>query len=146
MKVENPFGNLLNKIDSKNAKPGKTDTKGVSFSKVLEDAKGTKAEAAGAVSAPGWISSSLDLNMIQKQAISRGEDTLTLLNHLASLLDRPTETSAIKEVANALDSSSNNLQALKEKLDVTDPLRKVIDQIAVLSVVEKIKITRGDYT
>ena len=146
MKVENPFGALINQVSSKNSSAEKTKEPGSSFSEILENAKGERPQDIGSTGAPGSIISQVDLSDAQKQAISRGEDTLTLLNHLASLLERPSGRTSMDSVAGALDTSSRELQALKEQLDTSDPLRKAIDQIAILSVVEKIKITRGDYT
>ncbi len=146
MKVENPFGALINKVSSKNSGAEKTKESGATFSQILENAQGERPQELGSTLAPGSIISQVDLNDAQKQAISRGEDTLTLLNHLAGLLERPSGRTSMESVAGALDTSSRELQALKEQLDTSDPLRKTIDQIAILSVVEKIKITRGDYT
>ncbi len=146
MKVENPFGTLINRVSSKNSSAEKTKESGSSFSEILENAKGKKPQDIGSTAAPGSIISQVNLSDAQKQAISRGEDTLTLLNHLAGLLEKPSGRTSMESVAGALDTSSRELQALKERLYGGDPLRKAIDQIAILSVVEKIKITRGDYT
>ncbi len=146
MKVENPFGVLINKVSSKNSSSEETKESVATFSQILENAKGKRPQDIGSTAAPGSIISQVDLNDAQKQAISKGEDTLTLLNHLAGLLERPSGRTSMESVAGALDTSSRELQALKEQLDTSDPLRKTIDQIAILSVVEKIKITRGDYT
>jgi len=147
MKVENPFGGLITQVSSKNSSAEKTKEPGSSFSEVLENAKGEKSQDIGFTIAPGSIDiAQVNFSDAQKQAIYRGEDTLTLLNHLAGLLERPSGRTSMESVAGALDTSSRELQVLKEQLDGSDPLRKTIDQIAILSVVEKIKITRGDYT
>ena len=147
MKVENPFGSLLDQIVSKKPGAEKADTNNKSFSEILEKAKGPgPTEGKSPLATPGEIVSQMELTTVQKKALSRGEETLTLLGHLASLLEKSADSSSLESIAGALDSSSSELLAIKTKLEQGDPLTKTIDEIAVLSMVEKIKITRGDYT
>ncbi len=146
MKVENPFGTQLNKAVSTNSQSGKPDSTGTKFSEILENTRNGKAgEAASSAPTSNYINA-LDFNQVQKDAISRSEEALSLLNHLAGLLDGAASPSSIESMAGALDSSSKELLSIKEGLEQGDPLRQTIDQIAVLSTVEKIKITRGDYS
>ncbi len=146
MKVDNPYGALINSVASGNSKTGKNKESLSSFSEILENTKSDKHRVAGATSSLDSIASQVNLSTVQRNAISRGEATLTLLNHLAGLLEKSSGSTSIESVASALDSSSNELMAMKNKLHSGDPLRKTLDQIAILSVVEKIKITRGDYS
>ncbi len=146
MKVENPFGSLINQVEAKKTTTQKADGTRASFSEILEGAKATKAHETKPLSAPGELTSPMGLSDVQKNAISRSEETLTILNHLAGLLEKDPNSSSMQSLVGALDSSSNELMALDSKLDPNDPLRNTINEINILSVVEKIKITRGDYT
>ena len=147
MKVENPFGTLFDQIASKKSGAEKADTNRKNFSEILEKAKGPDpTEGKSPLAAPGEIVSKMELTSVQKKALSRGEETLTLLGHLAGLLEKSADSSSLESIAGALDSNSSELLALKTKLEQGDPLAKTIDEITVLSMVEKIKITRGDYT
>ncbi len=146
MKVENPLGTLLEQVASKKSGAKNSDAKGSSFSEILEKVQDSNPRPLNSVGTPGEIVSQMELTTAQKQVLSRGEETLTLLGHLASLLEKPVNSSSMESMASALDSSSNALLALKAELEQGDPLAKTVDEIAILSMVEKIKITRGDYT
>ncbi len=89
----------------------------------------------------------IGLTPIQEQAISKGEEVLDLLNHLTKLYNEVDRSNlSLDSVANALSSKVEELDKIKDQLEASDPLKKTIEEIGILSVVEKIKITRGDYS
>ncbi|NPA95595.1 MAG: hypothetical protein GXO58_09245 [Thermodesulfobacteria bacterium] len=147
MKVDKPFGTEFNQAVSKNTQSQKMDRAQANFSEILESARNIQENRADISISNSQLFNSMDFSPAQKDAISRSEEALTLLNHLADLLDGSTGSiSSVDSAVSALDSNTEELLSLKENLEQGDPLRQTIDEIAVLTTVEKIKITRGDYS
>lgn len=147
MKVDKPFGTELNQAVSKNTQSRKMDRAQTNFSEILESARNIQENRADISISNSQLFSSMDFSPVQKDAISRSEEALTLLNHVADLLDGSTGSiSSVDSAVSALDSNTKELLSIKENLEQGDPLRQTIDEIAVLTTVEKIKITRGDYS
>ncbi len=99
------------------------------------------------ISPPSHIFDRIRLTPVQEQAISKGEEVLKLLNHLSKLYNEvDVSESSFDSVASALSSNVEELKEIKSQLDANDPLKNTLEEIGILGMVEKIKITRGDYT
>ncbi len=148
MKIYNPhFIQQKEQTGQEKTEPQKTQ-RGESFLDILKAASTKKSEEIKGTTPVGLtFPKDLGLTALQKSAISKGEETLGLLNHLAGLFTKEDSSkSALDSIANALSHNIDELKELKKGLDSNDPLRNTLDEIEIISMVEKIKITRGDYT
>ncbi len=148
MKIYDPyFIQQKEQTGQKKTEPQKTQ-RGESFLDILKATATKKSDGIkGATPVGPTFPQNLGLTDLQKSAISKGQETLGLLNHLAGLFTKnDSSKSALDSIANALSHNIDELKELKEGLDSNDPLRNTLDEIEIISMVEKIKITRGDYT
>jgi len=53
--------------------------------------------------------------------------------------------SATRSAVEAITSRLDELRLMRDGLDASDPLRQTLNEIGTVSVVEQVKITRGDY-
>ena len=126
----------------------KEEPAGPSFSEILENASASKAAAgrSAAVSTFDALGQMETLNPAQKDALAKGEEILGLLSHLGKLLESSEASdSAARSAAEAISGRIDELRVLREGLDASDPLRDTLNEIGTLSIVEHVKIVRGDY-
>ena len=147
MKIFNPGIYQLNGNSPASEDQKKENVTGSSFSEILENASSAKA-GAGTAAACGL--DALDrmetLNPSQKDALAKGEEILSLLGHLGKVLgSSELSDSAVKSAAEAMSDRLDELRLLRNSLDASDPLRDTLNEIGTLSIVEQVKITRGDY-
>jgi hypothetical protein len=147
MKILNPGIYQLNGKSPASEDHKKEAAAGPSFSEILENASavkaGTAAAAAGRLDSFGQIET---LNPSQKDALAKGEEILGLLGHLGKVLGASElSDSTAKSVAEAMSHRVDELKLLRDSLDGSDPLRDALNEIGTLSIVEQVKITRGDY-
>jgi hypothetical protein len=141
--------------------PAKKDTRGAidtPFSTYME--KQLAKDQQGKVSQANQISSTgsfidpltattpLDLaqTTAQANAISLGNNTLGVLEHLSSLLAAPdTGSNTLNPLADALSRHIEDIKNARNSLAQNDPLRDTLDTIGAVSAVEVAKIKNGDY-
>lgn len=147
MKIFNPDIYQLKGNSPASEDQKKEAVTGPSFSEILKNASAAKAgtgtEAARGLDSFGQIEV---LNPAQKNALAKGEEILGLLGHMEKVLDSSElSDAAVKSGAEALSGRLNELKLLRDSLDASDPLRDILNEIGTLSIVEQVKITRGDY-
>jgi hypothetical protein len=147
MKIFNPNIQLEKADVSKKLKgKGHNAPNGMSFPELLKSSSALKSHS---VQRPMESTHTVEIEAlapIQKEAASKGEETLSLLNRLVTILEtQDMSDSSARSVADALSNNIEDIKLLKGRLDASDPLRKTLDEIGVVSLVEYIKITRGDY-
>lgn len=82
----------------------------------------------------------------QTNAISLGNDTLEVLEHLSSLLSTPNVGSnTLGPLADTLSRQIEDIKDARNGLAPNDPLRDTLDAIGAISAVEVAKIKNGDY-
>ncbi len=147
MKVIYPAIHQLNGVPSNSEGQKKKGASGTSFSEILE--KTSEDQAPGSAAAPaasGLFSQMETLNPAQKEAIAKAEEILGLLGHLGKMLESSEMSgSAARSAADAISGRISELRLMRDGLDASDPLRETLNEIGALSIVEQVKITRGDY-
>lgn len=82
----------------------------------------------------------------QSQGIQAAESTLNLLEEYQKAMGNPNRTlKEIDPLVQALMEKINANQEIAQKLAPTDPLRRILREIEILSAVETQKFNRGDY-
>lgn len=82
----------------------------------------------------------------QADAISLGNSTLGVLEHLSSLLAAPgTDNNILNPLADTLSRQIEDIKNARDSLAQNDPLRDILDAIGAVSAVEVAKIKNGDY-
>ncbi len=119
-------------------RPKAEETQGFNFQRLLTEASqrlnGTKpidlTESAG----------------VRFQCLQAGENTLSTLEQYQERLASPeTPLKKIDPIVQALTNEVNELNQLSERLPPADPLRKILEQIGIISTVEIEKFRRGEY-
>ena len=146
---------------SKTNGPVKKDTKGAidtPFSAYME--KQLAKDQQGSISPANQVSSTAPfidpltaatpLGVVQTpaqaDAISVGDNTLGILEHLSSLLATPgTGSHTLKPLADTLSKQIEDIKNARNSLAQNDPLRNTLDAIGAVSAVEVAKIKNGDY-
>ena len=147
MKIFNPGIYELNGKSPASEDNKKENITGPSFSEILENVSapeaGSETAEASRLDPFGRIET---LNPSQKDALAKGEEILGLLGHLGKVLDSSElSDSAARSAAEAISDRVDELRLLRNSLDGSDPLRDTLNEIGTLSIVEQVKITRGDY-
>ncbi|MGQ9498918.1 MAG: hypothetical protein ACUVQ6_00820 [Dissulfurimicrobium sp.] len=96
------------------------------------------------------LTATMPLDMVQTtaqaNAISLGNNTLGVLEHLSSLLATPgTGSNTLNSLAEALSRQIEDIKNARNSLAQNDPLRDILDAIGAVSAVEIAKIKNGDY-
>ncbi len=84
---------------------------------------------------------------LQTEAMTIGEQALSLIEHLYTRLDNhETSQGLLDTIASGLSDQVERLRAIRDSLEEGDPLKQMIEQIGILSAVESAKINRGNYS
>ncbi len=147
MKIINPAVYQVKGVSSSAEEVKKEGASGTSFSEILESAASNHgAEKTVAASGSKPLDQAETLTPVQKEALAKGEEVLGLLGHICSQLESsPISGVAARSAADAISSRVNELRLMRDSLDASDPLRDTLDEIGTISIVEQVKITRGDY-
>jgi hypothetical protein len=147
MKIINPAFYQLKGVSPSTEDRKKEGASGPSFSEILENSSVKQsAHEPSAVAGSRPLGQVETLNPAQKEALAKGEEILGLLGHLGKMLEASDMSgSTARSAADALSSRVNELRLMRDNLDASDPLRDTLDEIGTISIVEQVKITRGDY-
>ncbi len=146
MKIQDLFPKITE--SSNNTRQSKEQGEKVtkSFANILQETASSPSKDACPVVSGAPLIDTSNLTPAQDAALTVGHQTLDLLNHYESLLTNMNfSQDGMKPLSHALATQSDQLGNLRNELDKDDPLRDTIERIRVLSMVESIKLDRGDY-
>lgn len=149
MKI-NTFYPGVDGSQKKNRQDGVSDkTSALDFADLLNQA--ARVEDGVDASAPVTDSVSMietgGLTPAQSNALSMGETTLDLIEHLGDMLkENESGQGSMDSLAEALKGQVGMLLDGRDNLDVSDPLRKTINEIGILAAVQGSRISRGEYS
>ncbi len=159
MDVKEIKGGTLASVATKKGK--NEDLNGFDFQKMLQEAQSNTQEAGQAASAgaagvaeiPG--ESVLPVNLLdgvkesfplRSQGVEATEKTLNLLEEYQRAIDNPRVTlREIHPLVQSLAEETRGLNQSVEKLSPSDPLKKIMTEVGILSSIEVGKFNRGDY-
>ena len=159
MDVKEIKGGTLASVATKKGK--NEDLNGFDFQKMLQEAQSNTQEAGQAASAgaagvaeiPG--ESVLPVNLLdgvkessplRTQGIEATEKTLNLLEEYQRAIENPRVTlREIHPLVQSLAEETRGLNQSVEKLSPSDPLKKIMTEVGILSSIEVGKFNRGDY-
>ena len=87
-----------------------------------------------------------DISQIRSQGIQASEDALKILEEYQKIIgDNKMPFKRIDQLIQSLSQEVHRLGILSEKLSPSDPLKKILTELGIVSSVEIEKYHRGDY-
>jgi len=87
-----------------------------------------------------------EVPQVRSQGIQAAENALSLLERYQEAIADPRMTlKKVDPLVQSLSQNVNDLISLSDKLPASDPLRKIISEIGIVSMVEVQKFNAGDY-
>jgi hypothetical protein len=142
-------------------KGDKTEASEVDFQQFLNDARARRAEGHQTtppvspglevenLSAPpvlGDPSENMEMNQIRSMGIKATEDILGMLEQYQKAIGNPEMSlRQIESLARSLSQGVSRLETVAEKVASSDPLRKIMTDVGIVSTVEIEKFNRGEY-
>jgi len=144
---------------------GTSETSQLDFQKLLQEAKiNNKVESlpatsplskevseipsdpAQAVRALNILAGQSEASQVRSQGIKAAENALSLLEKYQEAIADPQMTlKKVDPLVQSLSQNVNDLNSLSDKLPASDPLRKIINEIGIVSMVEVQKFNAGEY-
>jgi hypothetical protein len=144
---------------------GTSETSQLEFQKLLQEAKiKNKVESLSATSplskevseipsdpalavrALNILAGQPEVPQVRSQGIEAAEKALTLLERYQEAIADPQMTlKKVDPLVQSLSQNVNDLISLSDKLPASDPLRKIISEIGIVSMVEVQKFNAGEY-
>ncbi len=147
MKIPGHIPNVSEKMDHSVQNRQRNGETQKSFSSILSEATTPEVQSPKPVMPGMPVAEPVHLKPVQDSALAVGQQVLDLLDHLSTLLNDPDFSQGkAKPLAEAISGQVDQLNMVRNELDKDDPLRETIDRIRVLSLVESIKLSRGDYS
>ena len=159
MDVKEIKGGTLASLAAKERK--KEELNGFDFQKMLQEAQsniqeaGRSAPAAAAGGAEMQGTSVFPVNLLEgvkdspplrSQEVQAAEKTLNLLEEYQRAIDNPRVTlREIHPLVQSLAEEARGLSQWVEKLPPSDPLKKIMTEVGILSSIEVGRFNRGDY-
>lgn len=148
MKIRDIFGNPI--ISTSKTKTDKTDD-AVSFSEVLaatEENKNiaTAADPTGLDSVFGIEQTLMIVPDLKSQGMAKGEDLISILERYCEALADPSKS--LRDLGHdieSLEGTLNELLPIAKSLSPDDPLKGLLNELAITAKVESIKFERGEY-
>ena len=145
--------------------PGTSETSQLDFQKLLQEAK-TKNKVEGlptasplskevseipsdpalAVRALDILAGQAGIPQVRSQGIQAAENALSLLEKYQEAIADPQMTlKKVDPLVRSLSQNVNDLTSLSDQLPASDPLRKIMSEIGIVSMVEVQKFNGGEY-
>lgn len=87
-----------------------------------------------------------EISQIRSQGIMAAESTLNILEKYQKAIGDPQMTlKKVDPLVQSLSQEVNDLNSLSDKLPASDPLKKIMSEISIVSTVEIEKFNRGEY-
>jgi len=142
----------------------RTEARDVDFQQFLDDARTRRAEglqtlpspsardvenpSAPPVSAASFkdLSENREMAEVRSLGIRAAEDTLRILEQYQKAIGNPETTlRQIEPLTKLLSQEASHLRTMAEKMDLSDPLQKIVTDLGIVSTVEIEKFNRGEY-
>ena len=144
---------------------GTSETSQLDFQKLLQEAKGKNkveglstasplskevgeihSDPALAVRALDILAGQAGIPQVRSQGIQAAENTLSLLERYQEAIADPQMTlKKVDPLVRSLSQNVNDLNSLSDQLPASDPLRKILSEIGIVSMVEVQKFDGGEY-
>ena len=144
---------------------GTSETSQLDFQKLLQEAKKNDevaslpatsplskevseipSDPALAVKALNILAGQSEIPQVRSQGITAAENALSLLEKYQEAIADPQMTlKKVDPLVQSLSQNVNDLSSLSDKLPASDPLRKIIDEIGIVTMVEVQKFNAGEY-
>jgi len=144
---------------------GASETSPLDFQKLLQEAKGKNkveglstasplskgvseipSDPALAVRALGILAGQAEIPQVRSQGIQAAENALSLLERYQEAIADPQMTlKKVDPLVRSLSQNVNELNSLSDQLPPSDPLRKIMSEIGIVSMVEVQKFDGGEY-
>lgn len=99
-----------------------------------------------AVRALNMLAEQAEVSQVRSQGIKGAENALSLLERYQEAIADPQMTlKKVDPLVQTLSQNVNDLISLSDKLPASDPLRKIISEIGIVSMVEVQKFNAGEY-
>jgi len=144
---------------------GTSETSQIDFQKLLQEAKiknkvaslpaisplseevsEIPSDPALAVKALNTLAGQSQVPQVRSQGIKAAENALSLLERYQEAIADPQMTlRKLEPLVQSLSQNVNDLKSLSDRLPASDPLKKIINEIGIVSMVEVQKFNAGEY-
>jgi hypothetical protein len=135
------FQKLLEKANSNTGLAGPSNA--ATFSKGVGE---IPPDPASVIQTLNFLVESAGVSRVRSLGIKAAENTLNLLEKYQEAIGDPQMTlKKVNGLAESLSQEVDDLNSLSDKLPLSDPLKKIMNEIGIVSMVEVEKFNRGEY-